>query len=360
MVKFVTWDLLSAYIKEGPCAAQATHQRRTKERSQKERSQRGKNKSAHKSDDITMTPAWTQSIITSTPNTGEQEQSAPKKTHSARKKDLLVFFGEGVRVQPPSTDGTPIEAAKTRRSPGSGISGITKKQDKRNCSDTIGQQKSKLDGEESLGGVANLELMDETPLIPKGLKSTSRKGSAKKDKVAKIPDSGKKKATFAETVGKKVVTEKEIEYKKCMVGFAIQVDKTKDTKGGFDKKLNEGLTFMQTYIDQHASFHPINPGSALKPIKEKGDFSKLQVTSRSYFCVPNARAFDNINAEAGHTIKGLAVMGFPENPKQCLDKAAGDLQTMGCSIFLQKVPRGGYCVFPHPYWRTQHDQRGCN
>ncbi len=138
--------------------------------------------------------------------------------------------------------------------------------------------------------------MDETPLKPKGSKSTSRKGLAKKDKAAKTP--GRKKATFPETVGKEVVKEKEIEYKKCMVGFAIRVNKTKDTKGGFDKKLNEGLTFMQTYIDQHASFHPINPGSALKPIKEKGGFPKFQVTSRNYFCVPNARAFDNINAEA--------------------------------------------------------------
>jgi hypothetical protein len=93
---------------------------------------------------------------------------------------------------------------------------------------------------------------------------------------------------------------------------------------------------MQTYINQHASFHPINPGSALKPIKEKGDFPKFQVTSHSYFCVPNARAFDNINAEAGRTIKGSAVMGFTGNPKQCLDKAAGNLRTMGCSIFYKK------------------------
>jgi hypothetical protein len=178
--------------------------------------------------------------------------------------------------------------------------------------------------------------MDETPLKPKGSKSTSRKGLAKKDKAAKTPDPGRKKATFAETVGKEVVKEKEIEYKKCLVGFAIRVDKTKDTKGGFDKKLNKGLMFMQTYINQHASFHPINPGSALKPIKEKGDFLQSQVTSQSYFCVPNARAFDNINAEAGCTIKGSAVMGFTENPEQCLNEAAGKLQTMGCSIFYKK------------------------
>jgi hypothetical protein len=62
--------------------------------------------------------------------------------------------------------------------------------------------------------------MDETPLKPKGSKSTSRKGSAKKDKAPKIPDSGRKKAMFAETVGKEVVKEKELN-KKCVVGFAI-------------------------------------------------------------------------------------------------------------------------------------------
>jgi hypothetical protein len=52
--------------------------------------------------------------------------------------------------------------------------------------------------------------------------------------------------------------------------------------------------------------------------------------------MPNARAFDNINAEAGHTIKGSAVMGFIENPEQCLEDVAGDLRTMGCSIFYKK------------------------
>ncbi len=132
------------------CTGNASEEdRRTQPKREKPK---GKNKSARKSDDITMTPAWTQSIITSTPNTREQEQSAPKKTRSARKKDLLVFFGEGARVQPPSTDGTPIEAAKTRKSPGSGISGATKKQDQRDCSNAIGQKKLKSDDEASLGG----------------------------------------------------------------------------------------------------------------------------------------------------------------------------------------------------------------
>ncbi len=35
-------------------------------------------------------------------------------------------------------------------------------------------------------------------------------------------------------------------------------------------------------------------------------------------------------------IKGSAVMGFTENPEQCLEDAAGDLRMMGCSIFYKK------------------------
>jgi hypothetical protein len=315
----------------------------------------GRNKLACKSDEITTTPARTQRTTTVIPTMWEQEQSAPKKTRSARKKDLLAFFGEGARVLPPSMEGTPIDAAKTRSSPGRGATGTKKKRDNLDINDGIGKKKSKSDDEESQEGVANLEKMADTPLKSKGSKPKSRKGSTKKDKTTKTPDSGKKKATFAETVGKEVVKEKEIEYKKCVVSFAIQVDKTKDTKGGFDRKLYKGLMFMQTYIDQHASFHPISPGSALKPIKERGDFPKFQVTSQSYFCVPNARTFDNINAEAGRTIKGSAVMGFTENPEQCLEDAAGDLRMMGCSIFLQKVPGGGYNINPNSHWRTQHN-----
>jgi hypothetical protein len=53
------------------------------------------------------------------------------------------------------------------------------------------------------------------------------------------------------------VEEQEIDYKTCVVGFAVRVNEGKDTKGGFDKKIMEGLAFMQTYIDKNASFHTI-------------------------------------------------------------------------------------------------------
>ncbi len=109
-----------------------------------------------------------------------------------------------------------------------------------------------------------------------------------------------------------------IEYKKFIVGFAIRVDKGNSTKGGFHKKLLEGLTFMQTYIDKHASFHAIGKDQTVKPIKEKTDMPKYQVTMKSYFSIPNPRAFNNVNQDGGRVIKGLAVMGFLTDPQTCL------------------------------------------
>jgi hypothetical protein len=50
----------------------------------------------------------------------------------------------------------------------------------------------------------------------------------------------------------------------------------------------------------------------LKPIKEKGNTPKYQVTMRNCFSIPNLRAFDNISQEGG--MKGSAVMGFMDKP----------------------------------------------
>ncbi len=186
-------------------------------------------------------------------------------------------------MQPPSMEGTPIAAVKMQQTTKSGDPGSTKKRDTSNGSKTISQKKSKSDNEESQAEkVANLETMGKMPLKVKGTKDSTKKAKATKDKgKSTAPNSGKKKATFAETVGKETVEEKEIKYKTWVVGFAVQVDKGKDTKGGFDKKLLEGFAFMQTYINQHASFHPIRQGKNSKPIKGKGDMPKYQVTMRN-------------------------------------------------------------------------------
>jgi hypothetical protein len=83
-------------------------------------------------------------------------------------------------------------------------------------------------------------------------------------------NAGKKRATFARMVGKeKAEEQKEIQYEKCMVGFAIRINKGNNTKGGFDKKIIKGLSFLQTYIDQYASFCAIKEDLKLKPIKER-------------------------------------------------------------------------------------------
>ncbi len=86
-----------------------------------------------------------------------------------------------------------------------------------------------------------------------------------------------------------------IKYMKCMVGFTIQVDKGNNTKGGYNKKIIKELSFMQAYINQHASFHLIGRDTTLEPIKEKGNMPKYQAMLRNFFNIPNPRAFDNVS-----------------------------------------------------------------
>jgi hypothetical protein len=139
------------------------------------------------------------------------------------------------------------------------------------------------------------------PFKTKGKRDDSAKQKKKKKDTekSKSPKEGGKKATFAETVGKETVEEKAVDYKKCVAGFAVRVNKGNNTKWGFDIKISEGLTFMQTYINRNTSFHLIRLDKTLKPIKEKGDMPKYQVTMRNYFSVPNQRAFDNLSQDGG-------------------------------------------------------------
>jgi hypothetical protein len=160
----------------------------------------------------------------------------------------------------------------------------------------------------------NLESMNKTPLKEKWKRGESKK-KKKKEKTAEEKDEGaksKKKATFAETVEKEATQAQHIEYKKCIVGFAIRVDKGSNTKGGFDKKLIEGLTFMQTYINKHASFHLIGKDQTAKPIKEKTDMPKYQVTMRSYFSIPNPRAFNNVSQDGAESSKDWQLWVFQQ------------------------------------------------
>ena len=110
-------------------------------------------------------------------------------------------------------------------------------------------------------------------------------------------------------------------------------------KGGFAKKLSKGLTFLRDFVDPAACILPNRKDKRLGPIKLKSDLPKYQLTMRNYFNIPNQMAFSNINQDNGRVIKGSAIMGFSINPKNCLDNGAGDLRTMGCSLFYKKCQK---------------------
>jgi hypothetical protein len=57
---------------------------------------------------------------------------------------------------------------------------------------------------------------------------------------------------------------------------------------------------------------------------------------KNYFSIPNPMAFLNVARAGGRVIKGLAILGFFLDPKECLVDATGDLRMMGCSLFYKK------------------------
>jgi hypothetical protein len=127
-----------------------------------------------------------------------------------------------------------------------------------------------------------------------------------------------------------------LEYKECVVGFAIRVDKGNNAKQAFDKKLMEGLQFIQQYVDKHACLLPHDKNKKLEPIRTKNDMPKYQVVMKGYFLIPNNNSFSNIQQENGRVVKGAGLMGFELDPQQCLEEASGNLRSMGCSIFFKK------------------------
>jgi hypothetical protein len=98
-------------------------------------------------------------------------------------------------------------------------------------------------GKEAETEVINLEAM-------RGAFRTEGSGKSKAKDANQAPN---KSATFAEAASKPASQglETNVTYNKCVVLFAIRVDKGKDTKAGFNKKVIAGLSFIQTYIDKH-------------------------------------------------------------------------------------------------------------
>ncbi len=99
-----------------------------------------------------------------------------------------------------------------------------------------------------------------------------------------------------------------------MVGFAIRIDKGNNTKQAFDKKLMEGLQFMQQYNDNCTCFLPHEKDKKLKLIRNKDDMPKYQVVMKGYFCIPNNNLFSNVQQENGSVVKGSGILGFELNP----------------------------------------------
>ena len=176
---------------------------------------------------------------------------------------------------------------------------------------------------------------------PKTKTHKSKKSKEKQeDSAKKLNQTPRKKASFApeesEESGKKKEVEEVAVNCQCVIGFAIRVNRGNNTKGGFDKKLSEGLTFLREFVYPAACILTNGKDKQLGPIKSKLDLPKYQLTMRNYFNIPNQMAFSNVNQDNGRVIKGSAIMGFSTNPKNCLDDAAGDLRTMGCSLFYKK------------------------
>jgi hypothetical protein len=324
-------------------------------------------KAVKKSDNITGTPARGKmmEVMPNTKKASKREQDKAKKLRQDKKNDLLKYFADGACVLAPMSKGTPIDAVTQRReSRGTGNNtpnvagskeGGKKKSGTKKASKSTLNKANESDNGDSKGNKTcktktpqagrkgggfkvNLDSMNKIPLKEKGKKRDGAK-KKKKEKPVEEDDGGAKtlkKATFAETVKNEATKAQRIKYKKCVARFAIRVDKGNNTKGGCDKKLTESLTFMQTYINKHASFHPIGKDQTAKPIEEKTDMPKYQVTMRSYFGIPNPRAFDNVSQDGGRVIKGSAVMGFSTDPQTCLDDAAGDLGMMVCAIYYKK------------------------
>jgi hypothetical protein len=249
-------------------------------------------KGARKSNDITATPMR----MTVTPNKKQQherEQVAPKKLRTAMKKSLKDYFGKGKRAPVPLTKGNPITAVVQRRTEcgdtqqgtggdgngsfcakpdGHGVSDNnkwsipnTKKGNKshRSASNDDGQnKKARSDDNNSEGNESTQQKQGSKEMAEQGdfvvdlesmgalLKKKSLRNKAAKKKAAKKKQeesvektTKQKKATFtpdpdnagAEKDKEEAAVKEVAVCFKCVVGFAIRINKGNKAKGGFDK-----------------------------------------------------------------------------------------------------------------------------
>ena len=215
-------------------------------------------KSVRKSADITNTPVR----ATVTPNGKQQrerEQDPPKKSRGDVKKGIKDYFGKGKRVLAPSTEGDPVTTVVSRRESRAAKSvradedpKIDKGQNKKARSDD--EESEDDEGKNAHEGAGRKGVPEGFTVDLKSIGTQLKKKGSKTNKSKKkVPKDAtgvkKKKASFQlqeetqATEGKKGEEEVPICFK-CVVGFAIRVDKGNNAKGGFDKKMAEGLAFL--------------------------------------------------------------------------------------------------------------------
>jgi len=184
------------------------------------------------------------------------------------------YFGGGERVQSPSKGGTPVQSILLRC--------IAKTPEHATETDnTVDSQPTPErvnNAGEGAGTNANMavDLEGFTPGVrPKGKGSKKRDTTGNKEKT--IEEQANKTKARKTTIAfgpTEVAKEKPIAFKECVVGFAIRVDKGNNTKLAFDKKLMEGLEFIQQYFDKCACFLPHEKDKKLEPIRAKNDMPK--------------------------------------------------------------------------------------
>lgn len=292
-----------------------------------------------KSEEIAITPARElQKKGTVTPGEqpiNEREQPASKKTRQEHKRTMEHYFGGGDRVLPPSKGGTPAQSILLRR--------LARPQGREPVSDN-GAARPPYEQADEVGERAEtaadtaVDLEGFMPGVrPKGKGSKQKHTAINKENTieeqVKKTKARKSRIAFGPT---EVADEIPPAYKECVIGFAVRVDKGNNTKLAFDKKLMEGLEFIQQYVDKRACFLPHDKDKKLAPIRNKSDMPKYQVVMKGYFQIPNNNAFSNVQQDSGRVVKGSGIMGFELDPQQCLEEAAGDLRAMGCSIFFKK------------------------
>ena len=123
-----------------------------------------------------------------------------------------------------------------------------------------------------------------------------------------------------------------------VVQCSARVGRVAKVKDAFNTKVLQGLTFLQTHVDETAAFLPKTAGSKMPQITGKATLPDIiLVQNRNYFVQKNPYAFNSNNqSETGRTIKFSAIMGFNEDPQQVLDDARSDLMELGIGIYYKE------------------------